>query len=289
VSDDLLHTRDGLALRLRHRAGRAPARGNVLIVHGLGEHGGRHGELAETLNRDGWHTWVHDQRGHGDSEGPRGGLHRQDDLLADLAVVIDFVRSRHAGPLLLFGHSLGGLVAARFVAEGLADTPAAWFRPVDALALSSPGLAVKTSPFQKVLLALMTRAAPDVAVGNGLRPAWLSRDPAVVAAYLADPKVHDRITARLGRFLVDEGPVVRAAAARWRVPTLLLWGGDDRCVDPDGSAVFAAMAPTSLVESRCFAELRHEIFHEPERATVIAVLLDWLDTRFPAQCKNPGP
>ena len=262
-----LSTADGLTLHLREWP-HPDARGTVLIVHGLGEHAGRHAHVAAQLNAWGWAAIGYDQRGHGASEGARGALARSDDLLRDLALVVDAVRRAHPGPLVLLGHSMGGLVAARFVAERL--------RPVDALVLSSPALDAGMNVFQKLLLAVLGPLAPNLAVGNGLKQAWISRDPAVVKVYQADPLVHDRVTPRLVRFIVDGGEFVRARAAQWSVPTLLLYAGSDRCVAPAGSAALAAAAPRSVLTAREFAPLFHEIFNEPEQREVFAVLGEWL-------------
>jgi alpha-beta hydrolase superfamily lysophospholipase len=274
-----LRSSDGLALQGQAwpLAGRA-VRGSVLVVHGLGEHVGRHAALAARLNAWGWQVAGYDLRGHGRSEGPRGGLPDADAMLRDLALAIDAVRAAWAGPLVLLGHSMGGLIAARFVA-GVLDSAPTWQREVDALVLSSPALDPGMNAGQKLLLALLGRLAPNLAVGNGLKPEWISRDPAVVAAYVADPLVHDRVTPRLVRFIVDGGAQVRAAAHRWRVPTLLLWAGADRCVAPAGSAAFAAAAPAGVVRAQVFAGLAHEIFNEPEKDEVFAVLERWLAER----------
>ncbi len=275
--DATLKTHDGLTLQLRDWP--CPGgRGCVVLVHGLGEHIGRYLHVAARLTAWGWSVFGYDQRGHGASEGARGQLASSDDLLLDLARVIDAARARHAGPLVLLGHSMGGLVAARFVAEGLEPAPAAWYRPVDALVLSSPALDTGMRPGQKLLLALLGPLTPNLAVGNGLKPDWISRDAAVVAAYVADPLVHDRIAPRLARFIVDGGEFVRARAPRWRVPTLLLYAGSDRCVAPAGATAFAAAAPADVVV-REFAPLYHEIFNEPEQDEVYAVLGDWLAPR----------
>jgi alpha-beta hydrolase superfamily lysophospholipase len=273
-----VRARDGLAL-VRRDWPSADARGTIVIVHGLGEHIGRYAHVAAHLNANGWSVVGYDQRGHGASPGERGRIAAGDDLPADLAVVIDDVRAETAGPLVLLGHSLGGLVAARFVAGALKTPPPAWSRDVvDALVLSSPALAVGMSAAQRALLAMLGPLTPNLAVGNGLDPAAISRDPAVVAAYRADPLVHDRIAPRLIRFLADAGPAVRALAPRWRVPTLLLYSGSDRLVVPAGSAAFAAAAPTSVVTARPFGSLFHEIFNEPEQDEVLGILTAWLDT-----------
>lgn len=273
-----LSTDDGLPLFLHDWPHAAP-RGTVLIVHGLGEHGGRYAHVAAQLNAWGWRVMAHDHRGHGRSGGERGRIASDETLLRDLARVIDAARAVQPGPLLLLGHSLGGLIAARFVAEGLQPQPAAWCREVQALVLSSPALAIEMNALQKLLLATLGPLAPNLAVGNGLNPAWVSRDPAVVAAYVADPLVHDRITPRLTRFIVDGGAFVRRLAPRWRVPTLLMWAGSDLCVAPRGSAEFAAAAPKAVLQAQVFEPMYHEIFNEPEQAQVFTRLQAWLQQR----------
>ena len=256
-----------------------PMRGTVLVVHGLGEHIGRYDAMALRLNAAGWHVTGFDQRGHGQTEGARGVIERKDTLLQDLSRVIDALRKERDGTLILLGHSMGGLTAARFVAEGLQASPAAWHRAVDGLVLSSPALDTGMSAAQRALLAVLGPLGPGLAVSNGLKPEWISHDPAVVAAYIADPLVHDRVTPRLARSMVDGGVATLALAPRWSVPTLLLWAGSDRCVAPAGSQAFADAAPPGVVQSQCFELLAHEIFNEPERDQVFAVLEAWLAKR----------
>lgn len=252
-----------------------PLRGVVLLVHGLGEHAGRYDRVARRLNEWGFAVRGHDQYGHGESGGPRGGLPTDDRLLNDLSDIIDSTRARMSKetPLILLGHSLGGLVAARFVAQAT--------RPVDALVLSSPALNAGLNVLQKLLVAVLPALAPNLRVGNGLDPAFLSHDPAVVAAYRADKLVHDRISARLARFIADGGPATLAEAAHWKVPTLLLYAGADKLVNPAGSRAFAAAAPTGIVSAHCFETLYHEIFNELDAEPVFAELKRWLDARFP--------
>jgi len=272
-----VRTRDGLELRRRDWPA-GGGKGTIVIVHGLGEHGGRYAEVAATLNANGWNVVGYDHRGHGASPGPRGRLAADDDLLADLAAVVDDVRRASPKRVVLLGHSLGGLVVGRFVAGGLESPRPAWQRDVDALVMSSPALDIGMNAAQRLLLAVLGPLAPNLAVATGLGSQWLSRRPEVVAAYLADPLVHDRIAPRLARFLVDAGLRVRALAPQWTVPTLLLYAGSDRLVVPAGSAAFAAVAPEGVVTTRAFAPLFHEIFNEPERDEVLAVLTAWLDT-----------
>ena len=114
-------------------------------------------------------------------------------------------------------------------------------------------------------------------MGNGLNPEWISRDPAVVKAYASDPLVHDRITARLTRFIVDAGARVIGDAPRWALPTLLMWAGADRCVAPRGSEAFAAAAPANVVATKLWPGFSHEIFNEPEKTDVLTTLTNWLN------------
>lgn len=276
---DMLTTADGLSLQL-HDFPRpvGAARGSVLIVHGLGEHGGRYAHVAALLAAQGWRAIGYDQRGHGRSAGPRGSLGASDSLLADLGGAVAHARNAGPGPLVVLGHSMGGLVVGRYVAEGLAAAPAPWWQAVDGLVMSSPALDPGMNPLQKLLLALATPLAPDLALGNGLKPEWVCSDPMVVKAYVADPLNHDRITPRLARFIVDAGVQVRALAPRWTTPTLLLYAGADRCVAPRGSAAFAAAAPAAVVQVQRYDGFAHEIFNEPDQGRVLADLAAWLRT-----------
>jgi alpha-beta hydrolase superfamily lysophospholipase len=181
-------------------------------------------------------------------------------------------------PLILLGHSLGGLVASRFVALGM--------RPVEGLVLSSPALDAGLSLVQKLALAVAYRVAPTLGVPNGLDAAYLSHDPDVVRRYLADPLVHNKIAARLARFIEQGGPPTIEAAASWRVATLLMYAGDDRLVNPAGSRAFAQRATgpgtrPGRVTAHCFDNLYHELFNELEAEPVFDALNAWLDARFP--------
>jgi alpha-beta hydrolase superfamily lysophospholipase len=249
-------------------------RGTVLLVHGLGEHAGRYDSVARRLNEWGFSVRGYDQYGHGESGGVRGGLTSDKRLLDDLADVLDSTRASMGKgiPLILFGHSLGGLVAARLVSLRL--------RPVQGLVLSSPALDLGLSAFQKLLLTLLLRIAPDLCVRNGIDPRFISHDPMQVQAYQKDPLIHNRISGRLARFMVEAGVATRASAPHWSVPTLLLYAGADRLVNPGGSRAFAAAAPAQVVSAQCFEDLYHEIFNELDPEPVFAQLKAWLDAHF---------
>ena len=249
-------------------------RGVVIVVHGLGEHAGRYDHVARQLNDWGFAVRGYDQCGHGESGGPRGSLPSDTRLLDDLADIVDSTRLRMSKktPLILLGHSMGGLVVGRFVSLAI--------RPVEALIMSSPALDPGLSRFQKFLVSVLPKIAPNLRVGNGVKPQFISHNPAVVAAYRADPLVHDRISARLAHFIAEASEQTVAMASHWKVPTLLMYAGADRLLNPQGSRTFAAHAPKNVVNAVCFDDLYHEIFNELDAAPVYATLKQWLDQRF---------
>jgi alpha-beta hydrolase superfamily lysophospholipase len=252
--------------------------GTVLLVHGLGEHAGRYGEVAAHLHQWGFAVRAYDQQGHGQSHGARGDMLRPGSLQADLCRVIDDTRqhpSFQGTPLILLGHSMGGLVVARTLAEGL--------RPVDAAVLSSPALGAFPNLFQKMLLASLPHVLPHLRVDNGLKTEFLSRDPDVVKAYQADPLVHRRISAGLAAWILAQGAQTLEDAAHWQVPTLLLYAGQDRLVNAQASADFARAAPAAVLQAECFEAMYHEIFNDLYRAQVFTALKRWLMARFSAR------
>ena len=173
---------------------------------------------------------------------------------------------------------MGGLVASRFVALNI--------REVDGLVLSSPALDAGLNAFQKMLLAVLPRFAPNLQVGNGLDAHYISHDERVVKAYLADRLVHHKVSPRLASFVATAGPPTVAAAAQWHTPTLLMYAGADRLVNPAGSRAFAENAAASsdvergTVTAKCFDAMRHELFNEIEADLVFEALKNWLNARF---------
>ena len=249
-------------------------RGVVILVHGLGEHAGRYDPVARHLNGWGFAVRGYDQHGHGESGGVRGGLPSGQRLLVDLADMVDSTRSRMdpGTPLILLGHSMGGAVAARFVSLDA--------RPVQGLVLSSPALDAGFGRFKRLLVATLAHFAPNLRVGNGLDVNAISHDRAAVRAYQSDPLVHDRISARLAQFIAEAGPATLAKAPAWKVPTLLLYAGADKLVNPAGSRAFHAAAPRNMVTAHCFEGMYHEIFNELDSESVFEELQTWLDARF---------
>ncbi|MFK2899766.1 alpha/beta hydrolase [Dyella jejuensis] len=267
---------DGQSVYLRDWSNR-DARDAVLIVHGLGEHGGRYEALAQWFLARGYAARSYDQRGHGLTPGQRAALRHDDDLLRDLSAVYQDYAASFGKPPLLLGHSMGGLVALRAVLDGRVEPPA--------LVLSSPALRTFETPWLRRLAHLLSRVAPNLPLRSRLPLEKLSHDAKVIEEYRNDPLCGGWITPRMADFIFSAGASSIADAWRLRVPTLLLVAGSDRLVDPSGSRQFADSAwATRQLTSRFFDTLFHELFSETEtgRHQVLAQLAEWLRRRVAA-------
>ena len=244
------------------------ARGSIVIMHGLGEHSGRYQHVVEFFNACGLSVRCYDHRGHGRSQGRRGDVILGETLLQDAQIVIDDFSIRYSLPPFLFGHSMGGLFAARFALSARS--------PLRGLILSSPALALRLHRVELVMLRVLEALLPWLGLPNGLKPADLCHSAAVVKAYRADPLVHARISARLLRAMLDAIDECQGHAAAMSIPTLTLVAGSDRAVDPAGALRFHAQLPPELARLRVFPDMYHEIFNEPDATLAFDAVRDWL-------------
>lgn len=273
IVEQALHMADGTPLYVADSMVDAPVAGHggIVLMHGLGEHSGRYAHVVRFFNDCGWSVRVYDHRGHGRSGGTRGDAPCGDTMVQDAKIVIDDFAQRLGEPPLLFGHSMGGLFAARFATAALS--------PLRALILSSPALAVPMSGVQKLLLKVMLAIAPGVAVPNGLQPRYLSHDPAVVEAYLKDPLVHPKISSRLLTGMLAAIDFSQAHASALTIPTLMVVAGDDRLVDPSGSDRFFKRLAPGIGTMHLYRDLYHEVFNEVDARRVFADVRNWLQER----------
>jgi lysophospholipase len=273
--DGSCKTRDGLSLHFRAwRPG--DARAVLLVLHGLAEHSGRYLHVGERFAGAGYAVYALDHRGHGQSPGPRVHVAGFDEFLEDVDALRAVAEAQHPGrPLVLVGHSHGGLVALRYVLK----------RPggITAAILSSPLLGVhastRASPGLVALARVLSVLWPGLLLPNHLDASLLSHDPEVVRAYQADPLVSHRVSPR---WFTSSMMAIRQAherAPQLAVPLLLMVSGADRIVDPEASERFAARAPKGKLDLVLWDGLYHEMFNEPERETVFARMEAWLEER----------
>ncbi|QOV33987.1 alpha/beta hydrolase [Streptomyces ferrugineus] len=235
----------------------------VLVVHGYGEHAGRYAEVADVLVGQGAAVFGPDHLGHGRSAGERVLIEDLQDVVADVHAVAGLARAAHPDvPMALVGHSMGGLVAARYAQLHGAE--------LAALVLSGPVIGDWELP--RRLLAL--DEIPDTPVS----PAALSRDPEVRAAYAEDPLVWHgpmkRPTVEAFARMLD---TVAKGGDIGRLPLLWLHGDDDRLVPLAGSRVGIEELRGADSTERVYPGARHEVFHETNKADVFADLIHFLD------------
>lgn len=263
----------GLQLRYRSWAPPTPSAA-VLVVHGLADHSGRYDRLARELAEDGLATFALDLRGHGHSEGRRGHAPRFEVLLHEVERFRRRVQETEAGalPQFLLGHSMGGLITLRYLQE--------YRPPLRGAIVMSPWLrtAVAVPGWKLVLARVLDRLLPALPIPAGIPVEELCGDAGVVAAYRADPLVHGSITPRL---FIEAGNAMELAFLhhdRIETPILLLYGEEDRIVDPARIAELGvALEGDATVHG--FAGLRHELFNEPERGRVMETVREWVGRR----------
>ncbi|MBV7694432.1 alpha/beta hydrolase [Streptomyces sp. TRM70350] len=235
----------------------------ALVAHGYGEHIGRCEGVAEVLLAHGAAVLGPDHMGHGRSAGERVLIEDFEDVVTDLHAVAELARSAYPDlPLVLIGHSMGGLIAARY-AQRHGDELAA-------LVLSGPVIGAWETPGRLL--------AQDVVPDIPINPAALSRDPAVGAAYATDPLVWHGPMKRptleaFARTLQDvaEGGDVGG------LPVLWLHGDDDRLVPLAGSRVGVERLSGDTLTERIYPGARHEVFHETNKAEVLTDVTRFLD------------
>lgn len=247
-------------------------RGLVALVHGAGEHSGRHAPLAEFLAGRGYAVLLHDLRGHGRSSGLKGHVDRFDDYLDDLKALLDQVPL--GGPVFVLGHSLGGLVASAFAAR--------FPESLSGLILSSPLIGLKlVPPSWKVRLAqALGGVLPRLRLASNLPLDKLSHDPEVAPAYRADPYCSGLVSVRWFGEVVRKMAEIRGAAPALTVPALLLLAGDDWLADAGVAQSFFAALGSPDKSLVVYPEAYHEIFNEPCREQAMDKVAAWLDAHW---------
>lgn len=249
----------------------APLRGVVLIVHGIGEHCGAYRNVVERLTPAGFGVYGFDLRGHGRSPGRRASIKSWDDYRQDLRAFARLAATRHPeAPVFLLGHSLGGIIVLDYALHYSDD--------VHGVVAIGPAIGqIGISPALMTVARMVSRVWPSFTLGTGLDVSAVARDPQVVAAYRADPLVHDRGTARLAAETEQVVAWVQAHAGELRVPLFIQHGDADRIAAPDGSRRFVTNAGTSDKTLREYPGAFHQVHNDLCHEEATADLLDWLE------------
>lgn len=162
----------------------ADAKATILVVHGIAEHSGRYEHVARQFVASGFSVVAFDQRSHGQPDGGDGDLRSFSEFHDDIELHLEELRTS-SKPVILLGHSMGGLVVSGYVLDPTRIQP-------DLVVLSSPSLGPFLPKFVQPLAVVATKAVPGVKIKLPLDADTLSRDPRVGEVYLADPDVHLR-------------------------------------------------------------------------------------------------
>ncbi len=270
TDENFLRSADGLRLFFRYWPAQETPRFVALIAHGMAEHSGRYEDLAGILSAHGASVWAIDHRGHGHSEGRRGDFRSFQDYLDDFDLLTERARAKNPGlPVVLIGHSLGGLIALAYAAQR--------GEKLAAVVASAPALElVQKIPALKVRLAeILSKIAPATHLPNGVIPGFLSHDPTVVNEYKTDPLIFSVITARAAVALRKTLAHSASYAAQITIPCLILQGEADPICSAHASQQFASHCKQAVY--RGYPGFFHEIFNETGRQKVFDDLIAWID------------
>ncbi len=259
----------------RWRQGDHP-RGIVLILHGLGEHGGRYRHLVAALSRAGYAVYAHDHHGFGRSGGARAYVHSFHDYLNDISQVLSMARGRDPGlPCCLYGHSMGGLLGLLYLMEA----PGA----ADLAVISSPSLQPQSlslvNRLLKLILVTLHHAKPTLTFQQRGSLDVLTRDWEEVQRALRDSL---GVRQRSARWVVEffrATQEVRDRAGEVTLPVLMMQGLADAVVSPAATQAFFSRTPSADKTLRLYEGYYHELHNDLGRERPIGAVIDWLDSR----------
>lgn len=249
----------------------------ILLVHGYAEHAGRYQYFAEHCAGKGYAVFAIDHWGHGKSDGTPGFVPQFSVFRDGVDQLFGHARQDFSDlPAMLVGHSMGGLISATYLLTEQSKFAAC--------VLSGPAIkaAEEPSAFLKAISGFLSRFFPRLGVLE-LDPNGVSRDPKVVADYLADPLVYNgKMGARLAAEMLANMTIVQENAEQISLPMLLLHGGKDSLAAVEGSEFLDRHISSGEKQLKIYPELFHEIFNEPEKDIVLNDMTDWLNKQLAA-------
>ena len=247
-------------------------RAAIVLVHGLAEHSGRYTEFAEVFTAAGYAVHACDLPGHGHSDGRRCHIWSFDDFISVVEQLTNSVQERHPGlPIVLVGHSMGGLIAAASLIG--------FQQKFAAAVLSAPAIRAHEQPraIEIVIARVLSRIVPTLGVMQ-LDSNGVSRDPETVRRYDNDPLVfRGKVTASLAAELFRGMGEVQEKASAISLPLLLMHGDADVMTAPGGSQLLHDTVSSEQRKFILYPGLYHEIFNEPEGRSVMSDACDWLN------------
>jgi alpha-beta hydrolase superfamily lysophospholipase len=249
-------------------------RGVVVLSHGFGEHARRYDHVAQRFGESGLITYALDHRGHGRSGGKRVYLRDLSEYTDDFHTLVGIAAKDHPDlKRVVLGHSMGGGIVFAYGVEHPDD--------YTAMVLSGPAVDAQDglSPVKVLVAKALGKIMPGLPVEE-LPTDAVSRDPAVVAAYNADPLVHHgKLPAGIGKALLSVGETMPRRAAALTAPLLVIHGEQDKLIPVAGSHHLMECVASEDAHLKVYPELYHEVFNEPERAVVLDDVASWIEAK----------
>ncbi|TQM25866.1 alpha/beta hydrolase [Nocardia bhagyanarayanae] len=243
----------------------------IVLVHGIAEHSGRYGHVGKRLAEAGFAVYALDHLGHGKSAGSKANIGSMEGSADNVEGMLDIAAREHPGvPKFLLAHSMGSLIVLYLATRAPID--------VAGIVLSAPPLDIEVgNPVQRLLAPVLSKLTPNLGVLK-LDSSMISRDPAVVAAYDADPLVYrGKLPARTGTEILNATTTVKRRLDKITVPLLVLHGTADALAAPSSSDLIEREAGSKDLTVIRYEGLYHEVFNEPEQDRVLIDVVAWLE------------
>ncbi|MEO5970888.1 MAG: lysophospholipase [Bdellovibrionia bacterium] len=247
----------------------------LVVLHGLGEHGGRYLHVPHYVKSAVDAVLCLDHRGHGRSEGLRGHVDQFDLYADDVALAIsrldEQVRKRFGNAEIhLLGHSMGGLIALRTLFKH--------HLPIASATVSAPllGIRVHTPLVKKYLGIALSRIWGSLHMATELDASTLSHDQDVVKAYLADRLVHNKITPRFFTELQNAMSDTLRRESGLNYPVQMMTPLQDQIVDSDAALQFFRALKLRDKLLKTYPDFFHEPLNEIGKEQVFEDLVSWI-------------
>jgi alpha-beta hydrolase superfamily lysophospholipase len=257
-----------------------PPHAVIVIIHGIGEHSGRYRQIVNYFVPRGYAIFTFDLRGHGRSPGQRGYIKHWDDFRTDVTAFLAIVRQHCPSlPLILFGHSMGGVIAL--------DYSLRFPQVLHGVIASSPAIGdVTVAPVLWFVAKILDRVWPTFSLSTqtgGVE--WkVTRDLEVLRVDANDPYIHSKATPRLAMQIKHTVTWIQTHAREWTLPLLVVHGTGDNIASPNGSRQFVKQIIAPDVTYREYDGGYHELFNDIIREQVLTDTEAWL-----ARHISPGP
>lgn len=249
-------------------------RGVIVLCHGYAEHARRYDHVAQRFGEAGLITYAFDLRGHGRSGGKRVYLRNIGEYTGDFHTLVTIAANDHPQlPRIVVGHSMGGGVVFSYGVDHPDD--------YTAMVLSGPAVYAQdgVSSVMITVAKLVGGILPGLPVEQ-LPTEAVSRDPDVVAAYMADPMVHHgKLPAGIAKALIQVGESMPQRASALTAPLLVVHGEQDKLIPVEGSRHLLSCVASTDAHLKVYPELYHEVFNEPERDLVLDDVTSWIEAK----------